>query len=49
MILWMRRIRSEFKNYSFFCAHVLTEEKSERQTDRLYGTKEEGQVVPLIR
>jgi hypothetical protein len=43
------RIRSEFKNYSFICAHVLTVEKSERQTDWLYGTKEDGQVVPLIR
>jgi hypothetical protein len=45
----MLRIRGEFKNYSFICAHVPTEEKSERQKDRLYETEEDVQAFPLIR
>ena len=49
MRLCVLRVRSEFKNYSFICAHVPTEEKSERQKDRLYETKEEVQAVPLTR
>jgi hypothetical protein len=32
------RIRGEFKNYSFFCAHIPMEE-NERQKDQLYETK----------
>jgi len=48
MRLFVLRIRGEFKNYSFICAHVLTEEKSERQKDRLCETKEDVQAVPLI-
>ena len=42
----MLRIRGEFKNSSFFCAHVPLEEKSERQKDRLYETKEDVKAVP---
>ena len=45
---WVLRITGEFKNYSFICAHVPTEEKSERHEDRLYETKEDVQAVPLI-
>jgi len=37
----MLRIRGEFKNYIFICTHVPTEEKGERQKDRLYETKED--------
>jgi len=29
--LWVPRIRGEFKNHSFFFAHVPTEKKSERR------------------
>ena len=43
------RIRGEFKNYSFFCAHIPMKVKSERQEDRLYEIKEDVQAVPLIR
>jgi hypothetical protein len=35
------RIRGEFKNYTFICAHEATEEKSEKQ-------KQDVQAVPLI-
>ena len=49
MRLWMLRIRGEFKNYSFICAHVPMDEKSERQKDRLYEAKEDVQAVSLIR
>jgi len=42
------RIRAEFKNYSFICALVPTDEKSERQKHRSYETKEVVQAVPLI-
>ena len=45
----MLRIRGEFKNYSFFCAHLQMKVKSERQEDWLYETKEDVQAVPLIR
>jgi len=38
-------IRGEFKNYSFFCALVPTEERSERQKDLSYETKEDVQAV----
>jgi len=48
MRLWVLRIRGKFKNYSFICAHVLTEEKSERQKDLLCETKEDVQAIPLI-
>jgi hypothetical protein len=46
--LWMLRIRGESKNCSFICAHVPTEEKIERQKDRLYETKEDVQAVTLV-
>jgi len=42
------RIRGEFKNYSLICAHVLTEERIERQKDRLYETKEDVQEISLV-
>ena len=45
----MLRIRGEFKNYSFICAHVQTKENSERLKDRLYETGEDVQAVPLVR
>jgi hypothetical protein len=48
MRLWVLRIRGEFKNYSFICAHVPTKEESERQKDQLYKTKGDVQAVPLI-
>jgi hypothetical protein len=39
--LWVLRIRGEFKNYSFICANVPTEEKSEKQ-------KQDVQAEPTI-
>ena len=44
----MLRKRGEFKNYSFICAHLPMKEKSERQKDGLYETKEDVHAVPLI-
>jgi hypothetical protein len=38
MRLWVLIIRGEFKNYTFDCADVPTDEQSERQNDRLYET-----------
>jgi hypothetical protein len=49
MRLWVLRIRGEFKNYSFICAHVPMEEKSEKQKVRWYETKDDVHAVPLIR
>ena len=48
MRMWVLRIRGEFKNYSFTCAHVPTEEKSEREKDWLHETIEDVQAVPFI-
>jgi hypothetical protein len=45
----MLRIRGEFKNYSFICAHVWAEEKNERQKYLLYETKDDVQAVLLRR
>jgi hypothetical protein len=47
MRLRVLRIRGEFKNYSFFCAHIPMEEESEREKDGLYEIKEVVQAVPL--
>jgi len=49
MRLCVLTIRGEFKNYSFICALLPTEERSERQKDQLYETKEDVPAVPLIR
>jgi len=48
MRLSVLRMRGEFKNYSFICALVPTEEKSKRQKDRSYETNEDVQAVSLI-
>ena len=48
MKLRVLRIRGEFINYSLVCAHVLTEDKNERQKDRLYETKEDVQEIDLV-
>ena len=48
MRMWVLRIRGEFKNYSFICALVPTEEKRERQKEWLDETKKDAQAVPLI-
>ena len=48
MRLYVLRIRGEFKNHSFICALIPTGEKSERQKDRSYWTKQDVQAVSLI-
>jgi hypothetical protein len=47
MRLWMLRIRGEFKNYSFICAHVPTEVKNETQGSAC-ETKGDLHAVPFI-